>query len=58
MGLDPDVLGSSRILGIVRHIKEQIQSEKGLRDIYQRPLVVEKPQKSMYPSQTVLHMQL
>ncbi len=57
MGFDPDVLGSSRILGIVRHIKEQLQSEKGLREIYQRPLSDKEPEKSLPPSKTLLHMQ-
>jgi hypothetical protein len=57
MGFDPDVLGSSRILGIVRHIKEQLQSEKGLRDVYQRPLPDEEPGKSLPQSKTLLHMQ-
>jgi hypothetical protein len=57
MGFDPDVLGSSRILGIVRHIKEQLQTEKGLRDVYQRSLTDEVPGKLLPPSKTLLHMQ-
>lgn len=57
MGFDPDVLGSARILGIVRHIKEQLQSEKGFRDVYQRPLIDTEPEKPLPPSKTLLHMQ-
>lgn len=57
MGFDPNTLGTSRILGIVRHIKEQLRSENGLRDEYYRPLTDEEPRKSMPPSKTLLHMQ-
>ena len=38
MGFDPEVLGASRIFGIVRHIKAQLESEMGIRDVYHRPL--------------------
>ena len=57
MGFDPEILGASRILGIVRHIKEQLESEMGIRDVYHRPLSDEAPSKSLPPSQTLLHMQ-
>lgn len=57
MGFDPEILGASRILGIVRHIKDQLKSERGLRDVYHRPLTDEEPRKSLPPSKTLLHMQ-
>jgi hypothetical protein len=57
MGFDSEILGASRILGIVRHIKEQFKSEMGLRDVYHRQLLNEPPGKSSPPSKTLLHMQ-
>ncbi len=57
MGFDSDVLGKPRILGIVRHIKEQLQSERGLHDTYRRPLADPNPSKPLQSSKMLLYMQ-
>jgi len=57
MGLDPEVLGVSRISGITQHIREQAESGTGFRDVRQTVLLNGTPDKPLPPSKALLHMQ-
>jgi len=57
MGFDPEVLGESRIRGITQHIREQVESGTGFRDVRQTPLLNGAPDKPLPPSKALLHMQ-
>jgi hypothetical protein len=57
MGFDIDVLGESRIRGIAQHIREQVESGTGFRDVRQTPLLNGAADKPLPPSKALLHMQ-
>lgn len=57
MGFDIDVLGESRIRGIAQHIREQVESGTGFRDVRQTSLLYGTPDKPLPPSKALLHMQ-
>lgn len=57
MGFDPQVLGESRIRGIVLHIKEQFRSGNGFTDVRQSVISCEPAAKALPPSKAMIHMQ-
>lgn len=56
MGLDPDVLGASRINGILQHIKEAANSGGGFRDCRQANILNDSAD-ALSPSKALIHMQ-
>ncbi len=56
LGFDPEVLGDSRISGILQHIKDAAGSSEGFRDVKQRSVLVEKI-GDLVPSKALIRMQ-
>ena len=56
MGFDTDVLGETRISGITQHIKEQVRSGTGFRDVRATNLI-SSSEKQNSPSKAMLRMQ-
>lgn len=57
MGFDTEVLGESRIRGIVLHIREQAESGNGFTDVRQSIGADETDGKPLPPSKAIIHMQ-
>ena len=57
MNFDIDMLGESRIRGIAQHIREQVESGTGFRDVRQTSVLGGTPDKPLPPSKALLHMQ-
>ena len=57
MGFDPQVLGESRIRGIILHIREQVQGGNGFTDVRQSLSSSGPAAKTLPPSKAVIHMQ-
>lgn len=56
LGFDLDVLGESRINGILQHVKEAAGSSGGFRDVRQPSVLVEK-MGDLAPSKALVRMQ-
>lgn len=57
LGFDPEVLGTSRVQGLARHIQEQVDSELGIRDMNVRQFMRRDPNEPIPPSQAMRFMQ-
>jgi hypothetical protein len=57
MGFDTQVLGESRIRGIVQHIREQVASGDGFTDVRQNHASARSNGKPLPPSKAIIHMQ-
>jgi hypothetical protein len=60
LGYDPDVLGEARVAGISRHIRDQANSEMGLRQGIARrskPHLAESDMKGLTQNQAMKQMQ-
>lgn len=56
MGFDPEMLGVSRINGILQHIKEAVGSGESFRD-YRQKNTLNDNRENLPPSKALIHMQ-
>ena len=57
LGFDVDVLGETRISGILRHIREQVNGGEGFRDVRKVPESQTPNDVVLPPSKAILKMQ-
>ena len=57
LGFDPEIIGDKRVAGILIHIRDQVNSGEGFRDVRKVPETQTKSDYQLPPSKSILKMQ-